>query len=97
MPFPMQTPQPFTQESIERLPPSQLGVYGLMSKSKWVYIGAGEIRESLLAQFANQTPCVCKHKPTLFLFELTHDPDKREKQLLREFQPICNGQLAHRI
>jgi len=97
MPFPMQKPQPFTQEDIERLVPGQIGVYGLMNKSQWVYIGAGEIRESLLIQLGNQSPCVAKHKPTLFLFEVTNDPEKREKQLLREFHPVCNGQRAHRI
>ena len=97
MPFPMQTPQPFTLAAIERLPPNQIGVFGLMNKSEWVYIGTGKIRESLLAQLGSQSPCVAKHKPILFLFEVTNDPEKREKQLLREFHPICNGQRAHRI
>ncbi len=90
MPFSMQKPQPFTQEDIERLVPGQIGVYGLMNKSHWVYVGVGDIRESLLAHFKNQTSCIAKHKPILFLYEVTSHFEQRERQLIREFEPIGN-------
>lgn len=87
----MQTPRAFSQASIELLPLSQIGVYGLMNKSHWVYIGVGDIRESLLAHFKNQTTCIAKHKPILFLFEVTTNFEQRERQLIREFEPIANA------
>ena len=88
----MQTPCAFQQNIIEGLPLNQIGIFGLMSRSHWIYIGAGDIRECLLSLFQKPTPSLTKHKPTLFLFEVTENYRQRERHLIREFEPICNSE-----
>ena len=49
MPFPQQTPQPFTRPGVEWLAPNQSGVYGIYGNGKWIYVGkADDLRARLL-------------------------------------------------
>ena len=94
MPFQNDKPWSFTRETIESFNAGQTGVYAIYNAKKWIYIGRGDIRRSLLNHYGGDIPAIAAHAPTHFRFELTADSITREKQLLREYAPVCNPRLA---
>lgn len=94
MPFPQQDPRPFTRVGIETLNPNQLGVYGLFRQGQWIYIGKVDIRQRLLDHLNGDNSCITRQTPTRFVAEVTSSMDERERQLIVEFQPICNQRLG---
>ncbi len=96
MPF-TTTSRPFTQQDIESLKPGQKGVYGIFKPNEWIYIGkATDLRERMLQHISGNdgNPCILRQKPTSWIAEVTNDIDARERQLILEFNPICNRQVG---
>lgn len=96
MPFVEQTPKEYTLESIEKLIPGQMGVYGLFNANGWIYIGKGKIRERLLGHLNGDNDRISMLKPTQFTSEVFEYPEylnPREKQLISEYKPQCNRGL----
>jgi len=78
-------------EDIERINEEWNGVYGLFRYNFPVYIGTGNIRGRLIAHLNGDNPCITKHAPDLWTAEVfEHDPEPREVELLREYNPVCN-------
>ena len=94
MPFPAQDSKPYTKQRVGNLKPGQIGVYGLFRPDVWVYIGRGDIRERLLAHLGGDNPCITKEKPTQWVDIVTSDDVRKEKELITEFQPICNKKIG---
>jgi hypothetical protein len=96
MPFPQQESRPFTREGIEWLKPNQNGVYGIFNSRTWIYIGRGDLRDRLLAHFSGTGggPCILRNNPTHYVSEVTSNDALREKQLIIEFNPVCNQKVG---
>jgi excinuclease UvrABC nuclease subunit len=90
MPFPNQTPRPFTRDGIEWLNPDQYGCYGLFREGKWIYVGKGDIRSRLLDHLDGDDPLIIVEAPTHFVAVVTTNPDAVEMQLIAELDPIAN-------
>jgi hypothetical protein len=91
MPFPPQTPRPFTRAAIETIMPGTVGVYGLLKGSQWIYIGRGDISARLLAHFNGDHACITRHQPTHYVSVRDSDDVLRERALLLELGPTaCN-------
>jgi hypothetical protein len=83
--------RPYTRESITRLNPNQNGVYGIFRNTLAVYIGSGDLRERLLAHLNGDNPCISRNNPNQWTGEVfSGDPTRREGELIREYDPICN-------
>ena len=95
MPFPQQPSRTFNRAGIEALTPGQYGCYGIFRADAWIYIGKGDIRARLLVHLAGQeTPCIMRNQPTHFVGIVTNDADNEEKQLILEFNPVCNQKVG---
>jgi len=94
MPFPDQTPRPFTKENILAITPGQMGVYGLFKQGTWVYVGKGDIRQRLLAHFNGDNFCINIQRPTHWVDVVCSDYETREKQLILELNPVCNQRIG---
>lgn len=94
MPFPQQSPRPFTREGIESLNPNQNGVYGLFRQGQWIYVGKGDIRQRLLAHLNGDNTCITREGPTHYVAEVTWNMDGRERELIIELSPKCNQRLG---
>lgn len=94
MPFPEQTPRIFNWFTVENLSPNQFGVYGLFRAGTWIYIGSGDIRKRLLDHLDGDNPCITKERPTHWMDVVTASMDEREKELILEFNPICNQRVG---
>ena len=94
MPFPRQTPKPFTRAAVLAFDPHQFGVYGLFRDSQWIYIGRGNIRAGLLDLLNGANSFVARMHPTHWVSEVTTDLVQRQEQLVREFKPTCNNTIA---
>ena len=94
MPFPQQTPRAFTRTNIESVNPGQIGVYGIFTLAGCVYIGRGDIRERLLAHLNGDNVLIAQQRPTHWLSVVTANHVKREKELIVEFQPMCNKKVG---
>jgi len=94
MAFPQQHPQPFDRAAILALPESQDGCYGLFRGNDWIYVGSGDIRARLLDHYGGDNPCITREKATHFVYEVTSNYRAREKELIRELNPICNRQVG---
>ncbi len=95
MPFSEQTARRYTKEDIESLKENQVGVYGLFKQGVWIYVGKGDIRQRLLAHLNGDIPCIKRQGPTSWVVEVTaRDPSEREKQLIRELDPVCNKNVG---
>jgi hypothetical protein len=91
MKFPAQPPKVFTKESIEALPPGKMGCYGLAgSHGGWIYVGKGDIRQSLLNHLSGDNPCIVKNHPTHWVEIVTGNMDAVEEALISELNPTCN-------
>jgi hypothetical protein len=79
--------------SIVRHTPTSSGVYVVLSLGRWLYVGeSGSLRGGLSLQFSGGNPCLAGLDPTHFMYELVPDADRvaRRRELIREFQPVCN-------
>ncbi len=94
MPFPSQTPRPFTRASVEELYPNQTGCYGLFKQGKWVYVGKGDIRQRLLDHLNGDNSCIALNSPTHYVTALALFPDSMEKTLITELRPSCNQRVG---
>ena len=94
MPFPQQTPRPFTRPDVESLNPNQMGCYGLFRTNQWVYVGKGDIRQRLLDHLNGDNPCITRNAPTHWVDVVTNDYDNEEKRLILELRPICNQKVG---
>jgi excinuclease UvrABC nuclease subunit len=78
---------------IEFKAPNSQGVYCLRDEEGNVlFIGKGKIRERLLSHWNRENPAdeaIWDHAPSIFRFELTARPDKREAELIKELKPSC--------
>jgi hypothetical protein len=92
MPFPHQGSRPFTRRGIEGLRRGQAGLYGIFNSMACIYVGRGNIRRQLLAHLdgSGSHPCILGHRPTHYVIEITSNGVARRKQLIAEFDPICN-------
>ena len=87
----------FQRESILRNAPECSGVYGLFS-AFWIYVGEAEnLRARILKHLEGDDPCIVHYRPSGFAFELTlpNDRRKRREYLMKELQPLCNGEASH--
>ncbi len=83
----------FDEASIRRYVPAAPGVYGIFTKDRWVYVGQSQdLERRLLEHVFGDNPCVQRHSPTSFMFELAPvwQLDSREAALIRELSPACN-------
>ncbi len=94
MAFPNQTPRVYNRINVEKLNPGQKGVYGLYREGLWIYIGKGDIRDRLLAHINGDNPRITRNQPSRYVSEITDNMDNREKQLIREFTPVCNERVG---
>jgi excinuclease UvrABC nuclease subunit len=99
VPFPPQEPHPYTKEGIEWLNTGQKGCYGLVQRSAagqaWVYIGkADDIRARLLQHFNGDNPCINRYLPTHYLAMVVDANEAREKELIAEYDPVCNKRVG---
>ena len=94
MPFNNNTVRPFTRAGIEAINPNQIGVYGLFKPNTWVYIGRGDIRDRLLKHLKGDNPCITRQAPTSWIGEVTSNNVQREKELIQEYNPVCNRQVG---
>ena len=94
MPFLQQTPRVFNKEDVEALFPDQFGVYGLYDANNWIYVGKGDIRTRLLAHLNDDNPCITRNSPTHYVTEVTANADQREKELILEYDPVCNKRVG---
>ncbi len=100
-PFPEQAPRPFTREEIERIEPGPPGVYALLTEAgEYIAIGAGELRDELLARLESDDVCIAAHAPTQWVYwrmPADHDTaiavlpniERRRVQLTLELHPLC--------
>ena len=89
----------FQRESILKNAPESAGVYGLFS-AFWIYIGEAEnIRVRLLQHLEGDDPCIVRYRPSGFAFELTSldEGHRRREQLMKQLQPLCNGEASHNV
>jgi excinuclease UvrABC nuclease subunit len=95
MPFPQQQPRQFTREGIEWLARGQRGCYGIYRYGLWVYVGkTDDLRARLLQHLAGDNPRITRESPTHFVTVLTADDVAREKELIRELNPVANRQVG---
>ncbi len=77
--------------------PNASGVYGLFS-AFWIYIGEAEnLRARILEHLESDDPCIVRYRPSGFAFELSSTKDRRNRReyLMKELQPLCNGEASH--
>ena len=95
MPFPRElTIRPFTNQAVESIAEDQLGVYGIFKEGVWIYIGSGDIRERMTDHLAGDIPCILNHRATDWVGWVTNDYKRLEKELIVEFQPVCNQRVG---
>jgi hypothetical protein len=94
MPFPPQTPRPFTKAGIEILNPNQNGVYGIFRQGCWIYVGRGDIRTRLLSHLAGNNPAITAQRPTHFMAMVTQNDVVEERQLILELKPVANQKVG---
>jgi predicted GIY-YIG superfamily endonuclease len=73
------------------------GVYGIMNASyQMIYIGQTDNFQRRMTEHANDREhCMHRHGPTYACAEVIHDQgerDRREAQLIAEYNPPCNQQ-----
>jgi len=87
--------RPYTKDDVLKLNKDQMGVYGLFrSGDAWVYVGRGDIRARLLAHLNGDNSCITRERPTHWKGWVTTDHVQQEKNLIREYDPICNRKIG---
>jgi hypothetical protein len=101
--MPIQSPRwPYTQTLVDQAPDEWGGVYVLWAGDQLVHIGhapdCGPTLKSALREHLIGRCSVCTGKATHYAWELSQQPEKRERELLEEFRaqhgglPACNAQ-----
>ncbi|MBA7665721.1 hypothetical protein ES703_73795 [subsurface metagenome] len=86
--------RPYTKQDIESLNPNQNGVYGIFRSTIAVYIGSGDIKERMLAHINGDNSCITANTPNQWTAEIVSgDPTRRERELIQEYDPICNKRI----
>jgi excinuclease UvrABC nuclease subunit len=83
----------FELASILRHTPTASGVYVVLSLGRWLYVGeSGSLRGGLALRCSGAHSRLAEHHPTHFMYELVADAERvaRRRELIREFQPVCN-------
>lgn len=70
--------------------PERPGVYAIGRGEEWFYVGAGNIRERLLAHYNGDNPRIIEQRPTEWAYHLCDDPEERRQRLIQELHPVCN-------
>ncbi len=81
-------------ESILIFAPMKSGVFGILARGKWVYIGgSSNICGQLLARLDDVSVSSAQQCPTHFVYELVAAASRRarQSQLVQEFQPQYNA------
>jgi hypothetical protein len=95
MAFPNQIPLEFDRINIESLNPNQFGCYGIVNHGgTMVYIGKGDIRARLLEHYNTDNTCIKRNLPTHYVTALSDNPDRLEKSLILEYNPVCNKKVG---
>ncbi len=94
MSFPQETPREFNRTNVESIKRGQMGCYGLLRGKLWIYIGKGDIQERLLAHLNGDNECINRYRPTHWVDMLTSNYDQWERNLIREYDPICNERVG---
>jgi len=94
MPYKGQSRFLFRRESIESLRINPMGIYRLYRDALCIYIGKGDIRKRLLEHLNGDNPCITREAPNYWDFEEIINMDEREKQLIRELDPVCNKKMG---
>jgi hypothetical protein len=87
----------FQRESILQNAPESPGVYGLYN-AFWICIGEAEnLRACLLEHLDGDDSCIVHYRPSGFAYELIAPTElrSRHEHLIKELQPLCNGQASH--
>ncbi len=84
----------YNRQDVEKLSSNQFGVYGLFKEGVWIYIGKGDIRQRLLDHLNGDNPYITLAQPDHWVAELTPNADAREKELIREYNPVCNKRVG---
>ncbi len=96
MPFPPQPPKIFSIESILDIAPGTVGIYGIYSTLRWIYIGqALDLQRRLLEHYngtSQEAVCIWAHKPSHFLIMIVDitELNENENELIYELWPDCN-------
>lgn len=93
MPWNGSDPCNYEMASIVRHTPTTSGVYVVLSRGRWLYVGeSGSLRGGLSLQFSGVNTRLADHHPTHFMFELVDNGDRaaRRRELILEFKPLCN-------
>jgi hypothetical protein len=94
MPFPQQTPRLYSKAGIEAIAPDQMGCYGILSGSAMVYIGKGDIRGRMLDHLNGDNVRIARCSPTTWVSVVTSNMDRLERDLIREYDPVCNRRVG---
>ncbi len=88
MPFPIQKPFSFDADTVRAISPGQVGCYGLFRRDRWIFVGAGDIRQRLLGDL--RSPWILRQRPTHWVAVAIPDLRAEERRLIEELDPICN-------
>ena len=94
MPFVDQSPKPFMEAEISRVPADATGVYGLQKPGVWIYVGRGEIKNRLLDHLNGDNRCITFQALSTFVYEVRALDEARERVLIRELDPVCNQRVG---
>jgi hypothetical protein len=95
MPFPQQSPIPFTESGIQSMNSGQAGCYGIFNSRGCIYVGqSDDIRLRLLQHLrgqSDQAGCIWEYGPTYCLGVVGWmDRFAEERRLIAELRPVCN-------
>ena len=83
--------RPYIRGRILTVKPDQNGIYGIFRDDKAIYIGSGDIRDRMTKHIDGDNDCITENTPNKWTaFLVSGDPTKREGELIREYDPICN-------
>ncbi len=85
---------PFVRDVVEQIEEGQIGCYGLLKDDEVIYVGAGEIRGSLLKHLDGEPPSLRDCPPTHWIGAAVPDPHGLLPELLEEYRPRCNEPRA---
>jgi hypothetical protein len=89
--FPPQKPKPFDRDAVATFHAGVMGCYGLFCRDRWVYIGAGDIRQRLLAHLDGDRPWTLADQPTHWVAVETPEYEAVERDLVLACGPVCRS------
>ena len=87
----------FNRASILANASNASGVYAIYNQQTWIYVGeSGDIQGRLLEHLGGDNPCIIRHQPTGFQFELwpANQRMARQNELIVALKPACNQRLG---